>query len=215
MNIQVLVPHRGREASLARHLQQWDALGLKTHVSDCEDEVFTRAIALNTAAERATDADVLILTDVDMVLERPERAIEAAEIALRDYCYVCTYSAMHALSEAGTQALYDGQLPAAHDVIQEVKLIWGAPCAVPRALFDEVGGMDPRFYGYGHEDLAFLAATDAFGGAKQRVEGIAWHMWHDDNPYKNWNFQNASLTSRYRDAGGDRAKVQAIIGERT
>lgn len=213
LNIQVLVPHRNRSESLARHLKQWGDLGLVCNIADCDDEIFTRAVALNTAAEMATGADVLILTDVDMVLKRPEAALEAAELAMRDYCYVCTYSTMHALNQKGTRDLYAGREPGPDGMIEEVKLIWGAPAAVPRALWDEVGGMDPRFYGYGHEDLAFLAATDIFGGPKQRIEGVAWHMWHDENPYKNWNFQNASLTSRYRDSRS-KDDVRAIIEER-
>lgn len=214
LRVEVLVPHRDREKSLERHLQQWDELGWKTHVADCDEEVFTRARAINKAAERATKADVLIITDVDMVLADPYRALEAAEIAHANYCYVCTFTEMWPITQEGTRRLQHGQRPLKRHIQEKVALIWGAPAAVPRRLFDRVGGMDPRFYGYGHEDLAFLYVTDAYGSGKQRVPGIAYHQWHDENTYKHWNIQNATLASRYKDALGNKRKLRAIIRER-
>jgi predicted glycosyltransferase involved in capsule biosynthesis len=51
--------------------------------------------------------------------------------------------------------------------------------AVPRKLWDEVGGFDERFVGWGGEDNAFWHACTVISGAEPaRVPGYAYHLWH-------------------------------------
>jgi hypothetical protein len=52
--------------------------------------------------------------------------------------------------------------------------------AVPRSLWDAVGGFDEEFCGWGCEDNAFWLAATVFGGGNPiRVQGSAFHLWHE------------------------------------
>jgi hypothetical protein len=54
---------------------------------------------------------------------------------------------------------------------------WSCCIAVPRAVFEDLGGFDERFRGWGYEDMAFqsiIVGLYPWG----RVEGDVIHLWH-------------------------------------
>ena len=61
--------------------------------------------------------------------------------------------------------------------------------AVPKTLWDAIGGFDEGFCGWGCEDNAFWIAATLLGGAEcgdptaagkpLRVDGAAYHLWHE------------------------------------
>lgn len=50
---------------------------------------------------------------------------------------------------------------------------------VPTALWDEVGGFDERFVGWGFEDRAFHRMCERARGGYERVAGPVYHLDHD------------------------------------
>jgi GT2 family glycosyltransferase len=105
-----------------------------------------------------------------------EMTVRTGQIALAhdSFCY---------LSRAGSDRIMAGDRGAWESLVE-----WSLTCshssmvAVPRDLFDRVGGFDPGFIGWGMEDVAFYLATRAVGGGAQRVTGPVWHLWHPPSP---------------------------------
>ena len=67
--------------------------------------------------------------------------------------------------------------------------IAGGSFLISRNLFDEVGGFDERFLGWGGEDDAFsLRVNSASNKVALLKQSLAWHLWHprlaaQDNPH--------------------------------
>jgi hypothetical protein len=217
MSVAVLVPYRpadeARVANFERTRKQWDDLGWPVFAGDHEGEPFCRSRAINAAAAR-TDADVLFVADCDILLDLPAQAGKAAALASEFGAYVVAYSVLHVLDEEGTEIMRDDGWPPERMVVESPSLIWGNAFAVPRSLFELVGGFDERFVGWGAEDVAFLVACSTLGGAKQRIYGDAYHLTHPE-PDKSRLEENNRLGGRYRAADGDAAAVRALLAERT
>ena len=49
---------------------------------------------------------------------------------------------------------------------------------LPREAFFTVGGMDPRFRGWGGEDVSFMHAVDTLWGKHKTGHNDIMHFWH-------------------------------------
>ncbi len=107
----------------------------------------------------------------------------------------------------------------------------------PREGFDTVGCWDPRFRGWGGEDVSFLRAMDTLFAVHKNVSGCVDHLWHPKfhmlEPGKvevehgfvqrPWNTrawkgqhranQNDWLAIKYRDASGDPLEMRELVDE--
>ena len=88
--------------------------------------------------------------------------------------------------------------------------------ALHRELWDEIGGFDERFQGWGFEDLCFMHAAGQVGSVN-RVPGIVYHLWHPrpeggDADHPNYK-ANEFLWLRYLEARGDRDAMLQLIWE--
>lgn len=74
MKLAVCVPHRpshpDRVANFARVREAWDLVEIPVYTGDCEGD-WKRAYAVNAAVAQAGDADVLLISDSDILLEHP------------------------------------------------------------------------------------------------------------------------------------------------
>lgn len=55
---------------------------------------------------------------------------------------------------------------------------WAGLLLMTKSAFNQVGGYDERFIGWGYEDNAFRAAMDSVVGQHQRTPHYALHLWH-------------------------------------
>jgi predicted glycosyltransferase involved in capsule biosynthesis len=89
--------------------------------------------------------------------------------------------------------------------------------AIPRGLWDAVGGYDERFVGWGWEDLSLWSACCALAGY-ERVPGPIYHLWHprswEQNEGSPDHPRNQVLGERYLAAKHDREAMLAILAER-
>jgi hypothetical protein len=220
MNPHVCIPFRpadsARVENLACTVRQWEALGWPVHLADADGERFNRGEAINNAAREATDdgADVLIISDSDFLLENNRQAVQGAEDALRDGAYVVCFSFMRVMNQQGTNAIREGRNWHRTHEIENVALIWGNCFAIPTELFWKVCGFDPRFLGWGAEDIAFLVAASTMGGPKSRIKGGAYHLTHPTNEDRDDLPANNALASHYRSADGDPEAMAVILAER-
>jgi glycosyltransferase involved in cell wall biosynthesis len=221
MNVAVLIPYRPvdehRELNFECVRKQYDTIGWPVIAGDGPDPTFSRSAAINNAAEYAKDADVLLITDGDLLLHNSYQAVEATVRAQEHNAYVAVYSLLRVLDWEGTRIVRGGGVPPESEVIEEIGLTWGGCFAVTRALFDEVGGFDERFAGWGHQDIAFMVSCSTLQ-QKMRVPGGAWHLRHNsvwdsraDNPD---DAADGLLGQRYLAADGDRDAILAILAER-
>lgn len=217
MNVAVVIPHRGidehRDNNLACATRRWNDFGFEVFTGDSDGPVFSRSQAANRAAAK-TDADVLIVADNDILLDKPEQAIEAAEIAFANGTYVVAFSRLDVLDWDETFAVHGGADPLEQPVLETVKLIWGNCFALTHDLYDRVGGFDERFVGYGHQDGAFLNCCSTVAG-KDRVFGVAFHLRHAEPDRTHVAMRdNVELAIRYRQADGDVEAMLALVEER-
>lgn len=87
---------------------------------------------------------------------------------------------------------------------------------VPRKLWQELGGFDDRFVGWGQEDVAFCHAARLIGGGIERVPGTVYHLWHPRSQYRHpglASYQAAqALGARYRSCSTDE-DVRSLLTE--
>jgi len=169
---------------------------------------FSRACALNTAAGAAWDAEVLVVMDSDTVVA-PEQIASAVDIARATGIVTFAFGRYVGLTEPGTAKILDGYDGTWEPFVDlEFENTASSCLAVRRDLWETVGGFDERFVGWGFEDVAFSLACQSIGGGMHRVEGTAWHLWHEPSPHTGdqnsvtWQ-RNRDLCQPYRDVGWD------------
>lgn len=142
---------------------------------------FSVARALNDAAKHA-HGDHFLLFGADHVPDT--RAVQWAAHALRGHTFARIYDRVAYATEAATRIILGNQhFPLDAADWNEVP----APCpgvlAVRREAFENAGGLDERYEGWGYEDTAFLdALARAHTGTHRGTMGPSGHvlreLWH-------------------------------------
>jgi glycosyltransferase involved in cell wall biosynthesis len=200
---------------------------------------FCKTAAVNDAFERCT-GDVIVIMDADCyidvdVLESCASKIRAARkrgerlwfVPYRRF-YRLTKDATnqilnlpphyYALGDPPQRDRYDpltvGSVSAGH--------WYGALIQVmPREAFVEVGGMDPRFKGWGGEDISFMHAVDTLYSQHRTSNNPVYHFWHTTikgtwKATRQWEGQagpeqNDWLSTRYEEARGDYEMMSELV----
>lgn len=138
---------------------------------------FTRAAARNMAVDSVASG-VVILHDADMLL--PDEAYgELTARAEATGRLVIGYHQYRPLDHGQTLRVLAGADP--FDITpRETTEGWsvGGVIALTAESWREVGGMDPRFRGWGGEDFAFAHACSVVLGPIDRLRTPAVHLWH-------------------------------------
>lgn len=229
MHVRLIVPrradggHRDKlwafcEAYWRRHRPGWE-------ISEGHHDSgpFNRSAAINRAAEG--EWDVAVLLDADTIVE-PGQIEAGIAAALDTGRLVLPFRVRCLLSQAGTAQVLRGaggswdRWVMARQVPEDAYEYISGCQIVPRALWDEVGGFDERFEGWGGEDDAFHAACLAIAGQdarEDRLYGDAWHLWHRPSPDAShrtptWK-QAKALSDRYIDAASDWIAMRQLLSE--
>lgn len=165
---------------------------------------------------------MLIVADGD-VLAPPARLREAvALVAVGAAPWAIPYSQVHRLLRRSSEAfMREGRSAPEHGPFERPPYTGtegGGIVVLPTATWDDVGGVDPRFTGWGGEDLAFGWTLRTLHGTPTRTAGALLHLWH---PHAAGGPRNrppdrgsAALLERYRRARDDPAAMRALIAER-
>lgn len=223
--VRIVVPRRvdcGERDRLWRYCRpRWELDGWDLHEShDNGDGPFNRAATINWGA--AGTWDVLVVIDGDVVIDG-RQVRDAVRLAHDTGRLVVPYEARRLVTADGTRRILAGQHPGSWDTCSRRDQN-AAHCSsvvvVPRGLWDEVGGFDDRFVGWGGEDDAFHAACLVMGGGVERLPGFVYHLHHRPSPERDWTSplyaQCKALAERYvrLAEAGDRAGMGVLIGER-
>lgn len=188
---------------------------------------FNRSAALNRAAVEAGDWSVAVVIDAD-VLVAPGQVEEAIVRASSTGGPVQAYTERLHLGPAGTRTMM-GQCPVTINLRLPAHRWRSLPhermpdsCSgalvVTRTLWDETGGFDERFVGWGYEDLAAKFAFETISGLEMpRIHGLLFHLFHtvaaNHYPASPTVAANKEHCDRYAAAHRDREAMAALLTE--
>lgn len=207
---------------------------------------FSKAQAVNDAASRARGR-VFVICDADAYLDsrfvqQYVDNIDAAVKAHKRLWYV-PYNKLYRLSEQATLDLIETDPdedfaiphPPPPSILDASKLgphdhnsvnyghQYGALINIlPREAFFMVGGMDPRFRGWGSEDVSFMNAVDTVYCQHELGDNDVLHLWHS-RPGISWDTRrwvgqpdevaNSRLAQRYTMAKSEIGFMRALTDE--
>lgn len=210
MNVSILIPFRGDNSWRSRIFgwvcQRWAFAFPEAEliIGDSTSEQFNRAEARNRAFA-ASKGEYLIIADADTAIN-PSQVQTAITLLTAGIPWVLPYDIYYNLSEDDTCALLDED--------PDVLLVepsewehriesWAGVLVLPREAFEEVGGYDERFAGWGGEDNAFQHCLDVVWGKHHRISGFVSHLWHPrgeaDFSNPDWPM-NQTLLRKYQSA---------------
>lgn len=177
---------------------------------------FNRSAAINRGAQG--DWDVLVILDGDVICDA-DRVVQAAESAHGTGKLTLPYHRRHLLNRRGSRLIVEGRHQGSWDRFinaTEGRRHYSSIVCVPRALWEQVGGFDERFEGWGGEDDAFHTACSVLADGFERLNGPVWHLWHPTSPHRSIHDplykQALALTQRYW-AATTPAAMQKLLTE--
>lgn len=222
MTVSVLVPYSNiggcqhREAArsyvlahYAEHHPDWEL------VEGGSPDPWSKGAALADAASRAP-GDVLVLADADSFTAP---AVLEEAVALVGECgWVMPHWQVFRFNQRFTVQVLDGFPPRPGRTHRSPYpgVVGGGITVLTREAWGTVGGVDPRFHGWGGEDEAFGWALQTLIGPGVRLKGRLWHLWHPPEvkgPKRRGLPASEALAGRYRDARGNPDAMRALIEE--
>ncbi len=174
---------------------------------------WSKGAALNVAIE-TTDADVLVLADADSFIDPHVVADAVRLVEVGAARWVVPHRLVHRLTEEATTAVYAGHRPRLAEVVRRhyTGLAGGGIVVLTRTAYDTVGGIDPRFLGWGGEDLTFGWALGTLVGPHTRLTAPLVHLWHPHPaPNLRGSLESEALVAEYRAARGVPRLMRAVI----
>lgn len=185
-------------------------------------EPWSKGAAVDAAVRNCTSTEGLVIHDAD-VLVSPEALKSAALAVVAGRAWAMPHSVVYRLSRRGTMRFLHDDL--GHDVLDLPHIHLERPphpappgggCTVlSRKAYDATGGIDPRFVGWGGEDISWARALDTLVGQGYRGTAPMWHLWHEPDVTRQRGGRalrgNERLASRYLDATGDPSAMMAVI----
>ena len=213
MRVEIVVPWAG-ECPHRKRARDWVCARLPFPVTITEGpDPWCKAAAVNPAVE-ASDAEIVVVSDADVWAEGLEAAIEAVRGGAG---WAIPHRGVFRLTEASTGNLYAGADPYTLDLEQPAYLgIEGGGVVVARreTLCDVP--LDPRFIGWGQEDVAWGRALRGLVGPPWRAKLPLVHLWHPPQQRmtrKHGSVAGRALARRYRAAAARPDRLRQLLEE--
>lgn len=200
---------------------------------------FSKTRAVNNAASRA-HGNIFVIADADCFIDINHVKAAIAQIQTsRHRLWMIPYRRFYRLSEQATARIlrssphhpYHEPTPPPPSDIEPGGVDpshYGHHYAamimiLPRQAFYAVGGMDPRFCGWGGEDISFMYAVDTLWGPHKTSKNDVLHLYHEHigENYQNrkWEGQLGRavpqhwLASAYNRVRNDPAKMRELVDQ--
>ena len=222
-SVDVIVPYQAtgslRAANLHRLLGHWRSSFPRYDVQVGQipaDVPWCKADAISEALAR-TEGDILVIADADVWLD-PEYVRRAVRLVNhRRAPWVVPHRMVHRLAAEPSAAWR----PDTNGLLGPVErrpyigVPGGGMFVVRREDYVEVP-MDPRFRGWGGQDIAWAHAADTLIGKHRRLHGTLIHLHHEVQPTKAdqpSRHANDALMRRYATARDRRAVMRRLVQE--
>lgn len=237
LTVSILVPFRSEENDDTRdRLWEWVEKRWRWMAPDAEIVVgmdsgvpFSKTTAVNDAFLKST-GDILIVADADSWMEpdRLQKTISAVEQRQR---LIVPWNKIYRIDKYGTEQLLKMDPTTENLGLDQLSVERGSPepitagtiFAITRRGFETVQAMDPRFRGWGYEDIAFRRACDVLIGRTTYLHlGAAYSLWHPaptmEDTGRVWEFDpgklNEELNAQYVEAEQQpMAAMRALVDE--
>jgi predicted glycosyltransferase involved in capsule biosynthesis len=184
------------------------------------DESFCKPKIINEAV-KGSHGEIIAIADADILYD-PEILFQAANLLKKGSPWVIPYVRVLDLKPLATKRVlkFKPSIPVSviHIKPSEVCSIRygvGGLIVLLRKSFDEVGGFDERFKGWGREDSAFRHTMDAICGKYNRIKVDLYHLWHPKVGQKSPNLpDNDQIYKAYQSAIGNANLMKEIVAER-
>lgn len=176
------------------------------------DGPWCKAAAVADGLRRA-DGAIVVVADADVWCDGAGMAVEAVH---RGAPWAIPHGLVYRLNEQSTEAVLGGGTPTtALPALTRAPyrgVEGGGIAVLPRTLYRKAP-LDPRFTGWGQEDLSWALALNTVAGRPWRGVAPLWHLWHEPqarlNPHVG-SQQSHRLHVRYQyaaKAGPDAVRV--------
>ncbi|MCH9816732.1 MAG: glycosyltransferase family 2 protein [Actinomycetia bacterium] len=172
-----------RVANLKYVADYWTGYGCDVQVvSDGRDgdAPFNRGAAYNRAFSSASDADMFIFAESDLVVDF-DQVDRAVGMAAESLGMVVPFSWFMAIGREDSDRVRSFEIYPEDALAHPVKGHRGSIGAVnvmSRRTLDEVGGWDEVTEGWGYDDDIMKIAFDVSAGPTRWVEGSGYHLYH-------------------------------------
>lgn len=192
--VSILVPFRSEKTNVMRDKvwkwvrQRWEHIYPDAEIVMGEDtggEPFSKTAAVNDAYLKAT-GDVMVVCDADAWMERDkiDRAIQVARETGR---LVVPWKTVVRLNEEDSKKVMRRKPTSALNITDEMRAQAIESCipetagtlfVITRPGFEKVQGMDPRFRGWGFEDVALSRACETLLGPNVYLDDEVYSLYH-------------------------------------
>ena len=218
MKFTVVIPYRHTDRHRddaflfvqAHYLRQ----GLEGITGDVMTAEWSKGGAVDAIVRMLDITEGLVLADADCIVT-PEALADSMRAVADGAAWSMPHRNVLRLGRAETYMLYRGR--------REISCLrassrpgppGGGIVVLTREAYATVGGIDPRFYGWGGEDISFARALDTLVGPCVRFEADLWHLYHPRTPRRVGNrasLASEELAGRYLDAEADPAAMRQVI----
>lgn len=214
--ITVVVPWRAgcshRERAFEWVRSRLSALGLPVVVAEDDGDPFSKSAAVMRAV-RDIDCEHVVIHDADVWCDETWRAVAD----LDRFEWAVPHLHVWRLSPEASERFMAGGPVRSDDAVERHRgVLGGGIVCVRRSVLERVP-FDPRFMGWGGEDVSWGHAMRALVGQPFRYAGVCWHLWHPPAPRRTRALpardESHRLLMRYLDARGRADVLEPIVAE--
>jgi hypothetical protein len=176
-------------------------------------EPWSKGVAVDRGVETA-ETDLLVVADADCLVQ-PAALRACLEAVDQGAPWSQPHGPVIRLRAQATRlVLAGGRIPFRPGRVHGPP--GGGVVVLSRDAYDTAGGPDPRFVGWGGEDISWARALDTLLGPCVRFAYPLVHLWHRPAPRRATNRASAEselLAGRYYDAAGHPAEMRMLVAE--
>ncbi len=205
-----------RETLFDYVLARWQATGYHVCVGSEPDPDLSAPINVSrllNLARAQSSADVLVVASADHIPD--PLAVSRAATAAMTHGWAPVFTATAGVGQKATRALLSGRAIDPNRYVTSEAPFCTALLAVRADVWDEIGGWDERFNGWGCEDTAFRLVLDVlYPGPPALPPARTLALWHEAASRDKFD-ANVALLGEYLGCGEDPDAIRTLIQRRT